>query len=168
MTDISTTAATGPSGDGSVAARIKSKHQGRRKPIELPVPRFEGDVIVQCDEASPKAIQAQARKTPVLGFADLLASCCREILLIDPTTGRKFPAREDINSSTPVKFDSRLADMFGIAGGDPTQIVMQIFGSDTAIIGAGTRLLNWSTGADLDTADSEEVEELAGEPHAAT
>lgn len=159
----------------SLAERIKRRHARRVTTIDLAIPEWEGEVVVRYGRLSKKAIIASqsGRKSPARQAAHLLDAACQEVLLRDEEDGSLHPAGEGDGNSTPVRFDGRLADLFDLeapldAALDSRDIVTRMYADDIAMITHAQRIMDWQTGASLDDLPAAEVDDLAGEPGAAT
>lgn len=167
MSDPVAAAAEGPqtSPVRSLVDRIRVRNASEPF-LQRPVPRWRGDVIVRYGRASGKAIDANAQGAP---NHDLLADACLEIFLIDvDDAGKLTAARHADGLPAPVRFDRRLAELFQLGGDTPGQICAALYGDDAAITADARRLMAWQTGALLDDATPDEIDDLAGEADAAT
>lgn len=161
--------AGGSHGGRSLAQRIKARHERRSRHLDLPLPEYDGDVVVRYRRIDPKTLrQAAKAKGPRAGNARLLVAACHEVLLRDDE-GRLHPASEEDGLDAPVRFDGRLADMFEMQGAtDPIDICIRMYADDVALAAHAKALYDWQTGEDLREIDDEEVDELVGEAPAAT
>lgn len=150
------------------AGRAERKRTGP-KPLELVVPGGDAVIIYKPLHLS-QIRRAAGRGSGLMASTDLLIAACKRIDLRDPETGERWPAAEDTDRpADPVRFDGRLAELLGLDGDTPADILLALFEhSDRAIVGQARRLDAWSGGEDLDAAPPEELEERLGEADAAT
>lgn len=153
----------------SVIDQVLENHQRRAGYLKLPIPEWDGDVVVRYGRMSKKAIKAITRGTKTLeaSSADLLENACLEIFVRDEE-GDLQPARKGDGLEQPVRFDGRLSDMFGLRGKTPREIVVKMYADDVAIIAHAKRIYDWQTGETLEDLEPEEVDEEVGEEAAAT
>lgn len=152
----------------SLIEDIKARNAGGLKPLYLPIPRWNGDVVVQYGKVPPKALLATIgtrNKSARASNADLLAVSCVEVFVVDPETGD----RTSIGDAGPVRFDSDLAEMFDL-GEVPERrdVVLRMYADDTAIGHHAQKIIRWQTGENLEQATPEEIEETLGEEDAET
>lgn len=147
----------------SLVDRIRKEHDKRDPTYDLSIPRWDGNVVARYRRISKPALLAASRaKRAEATNARLLVAACEEVFIRDES-GRLIPAREADGLPGEIKFDGRLADLFGLRAETPELIVRAMYADDVALGAQATRLLNWQTGADLDDASLEEVDDLAGE-----
>lgn len=153
----------------SVVDRIRKRHETRSRTLDLAIPQWDGDVVVRYGRLPKKSIIDAGRRkgNASLSNAKLLVDACQEVFVRDDD-GRLRPAREADGGPGPIRFDGRLADLFGIRADTPADVVLRMYADDIAVGAHAKRLYDWQTGADLDELEPEEVDELAGEADAAT
>jgi hypothetical protein len=165
LPDVSASAVNSPR---SLVDTIRARHEGKSPTLDLPIPRWEGDVIVRFKRIPVKAIQASTRRKAAAAMnAVLLAAACEEVFLVDDD-GSLRPAREGDGLPAAIRFDGRLADLFQLSADTPEQIVIAMYADDVALGAHAKRVFDWQTGVDLEDLTMEEVDGLAGEADAAT
>jgi hypothetical protein len=147
----------------SLVDRARERHERRSDYLDLPIPEWDGDVVVRFERIPRKTIvQAQNMRNARASNAQLLVDACREILVRDDD-GTLHPASEGDGIASPVRFDARLAEMFGLRADNPRQIVAAMYADDIAIAHHGKRVYEWQTGEDLDLVEPDELEGDLGE-----
>lgn len=157
----------------SIIDRVRERHEQREDYLELPIPAWvvrrgePSDVHVRFHRIARKTMRNLLRRkqqNDVVFAADLLVAACDEVFVRDDN-GNLQPASVGDGLDEPVRFDGRLADMFALSPSETQRdIVLRIFGdNEAAVLYAADRIFNWQTGAELDNATSEEVDDLAGE-----
>jgi len=157
----------------SLVDRIRERHAHANPHIDLSIPRWGGDIVARMDRIPARALKqvGHRRSTPLTANAGLLAAACREILIRDEH-GDLHPASEADGQPGTVRFDGRLADMFGLGdAGSPGEIVLRMYGDNVAVHAHAKKVYDWQTGADLDEMPDEDVDDEVdrlGEAPAAT
>lgn len=143
--------------------RIRQRHARKKRHIDLAIPEWDGDVVVRFGRVPKKALLAASRRkgNPTRSNAQLLVAACQEILIVDEDSGETRPAREADGNPGDIRFDGRLADLFGLSAHDPVDIVIGMYADDIAIGRHAQRIFAWQTGEDLDTFTADDVEEEA-------
>lgn len=151
----------------SLVDRVRARHEGRDQHLDLPIPRWRGDVVVRFERIPRKTlVQIQNMRSARGSNAQLLVDACREILVRDDD-GTLHPASEGDELPGPIRFDGRLADLFELNADNQRQIVAAMYADDVAITKHCQRVLAWQTGEDLDLAEPDELEDDLGESPAA-
>lgn len=153
----------------STVDRIRQRHARRRRYIDLPIPEWDGDVVVRYGRVPKKALIAAGRRNAnaARSNAQLLVAACEAIFVLNED-GRLEPAAEADGQGGVVRFDGRLADLFEISATEPVDVCVRMYADDIAIGRHAQRIFAWQTGEDLDSLAPEEVEDDAGEVNAAT
>lgn len=150
----------------SVVEQIKAKKQRKSRKLTLKIPAWDGNLYAEYRRLTPKEVALATNSgKPVIANSNLLAAACIEVFAIDPESGKARPVREiiDDGSDAPVRFDSRLADAFGVDGATIPKIVRGFYEDDLAVGAHAQQLLDWQTSGELDHVTDEELEDLAGE-----
>lgn len=170
--DIEPTPAQAAAPAKSVVDTIRSRHAARKRTLDLAIPEWDGDVVVRYGPMPKRAIVENSRRrgAAAQGNAALLAAACQEVFIRDDR-GQLRPAREADGNPAPIRFDGRLADLFGLSADSVEGIVLAMYADDLAVGAHAKRIWDWQTGQEdsgLLDADAEEVDDLAGEGGAAT
>lgn len=163
-------ATTDPSVGRSLVDRIRQRHAGKRRHLDRPIPRWEGDVVVRYGPVDKKVLVGLSKRkaSATAANADLLVHSCLEVLIRDED-GELQPASIADDGTAPIRFDGRLADLFELPNAPtPRDIVIRMYADTVALGRDAQRILAWQTGEDLDDLDEEEVEDDLGEADAAT
>ena len=153
--------------------RRRAERQAGGGPV-LKVVLPEGEFRVHYGRVNLNQIKAAAKNTTngTAAAIKLLVAACKQVDMYDFDKDEWFSAAEETDKpQVPVCFDSRLVQAAALepATITPRDILIAVYeANDVAIVSHGKRLSDWSTGADLDELDVEEVEDLAGEAGAET
>lgn len=155
----------GPSsGVRSRVDELRERNRSKReRTLDKAIPEWDGEVVVRYGRISKKQLVKSAR-AGAKGDIDLLVAACREILVRDDR-GQLEPASGYDGHPAPVRFDTRLRDMFELGDRNDTQekIVRAMFRDGVAIAAHAKAIVDWQTGANLDSLSDEEVDRLLGE-----
>lgn len=165
--DVAAAVENGARASRSLIDKVKARNAQGLKPLYLPIPRWNGDIVVEFKKVPPKVLAATAgtsSKTARAANADLIVEACKEIYIVDPETGN----RARLGENGPVRFDGTLAELFDLGDGHPRDFVLRMYADDTPIGRHAQRVIDWQTGENLETLTPEEIDERLGEEDAAT
>lgn len=154
----------------SLVDRIRERHANKKRHLDRPIPRWEGDVVARYGPIDKKTLVGlgKRRASATAMNADLLVHACIEILVRDENGDLQAASLAD-DIDAPIRFDGRLADLFALGGASPRDFVVRMYADTVALGKDAQRILAWQTGEDLDDIDDEEeIDDDLGEEGAAT
>lgn len=137
----------------TILAALRERHvqtqQAQDHHLDLPIPRFGGDIVVRYEpipyskvqQITDRAVKAKHPLATLWGNADMLIASCREILGMG-TDGKLHVllGKDD----APLRFDDRLAEEFAIpTDGRARKVVQAMFANDLALAVAGGEVSQW-------------------------
>lgn len=155
-----------PSTTGSILGNLqaKARQHDQREPLELAIPRFEGDLVALYEPIEWKIVnqiihrieKSKDEMAELYAAADLLARACADFKVrVDDNLVSISEVADDLEDGTPVRYDQNLAKALGIEDQIPSQhkgrqTVLAVFKNDFAVVSHQNQVVEWLRGEEAD------------------